>query len=93
MTVSWNEVLCPGQNGPISGYLLCFSNSTFSDTVNIIGGDNRQYKLKHLTPNTNYTVMIRAYNNGGIGPESSEVIQQTGETGKSANIGVFIIDI
>ena len=84
MNVSWNEVPVPciGQNGPITGYLLYYTNTTFNDTVNIIGGDNRQYILTGLTPYTNYTVTIRAYNDAGIGPTSNESIQQTVESGK-----------
>ena len=83
MTVLWDEVPCSGQNGPITGYLLYYTNATFNDTVNIIGGDNRQYNLTTLMPYTNYTMTIKAYNDGGIGPASSEIIQQTGEEGKS----------
>ena len=40
MTVSWDEVPCSGQNEPISGYLLYYTNITFSDSVNITGGNN-----------------------------------------------------
>ena len=83
MTVSWDEVPCSGQNGPITGYLLYFTNTTFSDTVNITGGNNRQYNLTTLTSYTNYTVTVIAYNDVGTGPASSEVIQQTGEAGQS----------
>ena len=83
MTVSWNEVPCSEQNGPITGYFLYYTNTTFSDTVNISGGDNRQYNLTTLTPYTNYTVTVIAYNDVGTGPASSEVIQQTGEASKS----------
>ena len=68
MTISWDEVPCSGQNGPITGYFLHYTNATFSDTVNITGGDNRQYKLTTLTPYTNYTVTVTAYNDGGTGP-------------------------
>ena len=84
MIVSWDEVPCSGQNGPITGYLLVFyyTNTTFSDKVNITGGDNRQYNLTTLTPYTNYTVTVIAYNNGGTGPASSELIQQTKEASK-----------
>ena len=83
MSVSWNDVPCVGQNGPITGYLLYYTNTaTFNDTVNITGGDNRQYILTGLTPYTNYTVTVRAYNDAGIGPTSNEVIQQTVESGK-----------
>ena len=88
MTVSWDEVPCSGQNGPITGYLLYYTNTTFSDTVNITGGDNRQYNLTTLTPYTNYTVTVIAYNDAGTGPASSDVIQQTGEAGKSMIIFV-----
>ena len=80
MSVSWNEVPCIGQNGPITGYLLYYINTTF--IVNITGGHNRQYILTRLTPYTNYTVTVRAYNDAGIGPTSNETIQQTVESGK-----------
>ena len=82
MSVSWNEVPCIGQNGPITGYLLYYTNATFNDTVNITGEDNRQYILTGLAPYTNYTVTVRAYNVAGIGPTSNEIIQQTVESGK-----------
>ena len=88
MTVSWNEVPCSGQNGPITGYLLYYTNTTFSDTVNITGGDNRQYNLTTLTPYTNYTVTVIAYNDVGTGPANSEVIQETGEAGKSVTTDI-----
>ena len=88
MTISWDEVPCSGQNGPITGYLLYYTNSAFNETVNINGGDNRQYNLTTLTPYTNHTVTMMAYNNGGTGPASSEVTQQTREAGK--NIIIFV---
>ena len=88
MTISWDEVPYSGQNGPITGYLLYYTNTTFSDTVNITGGDNRQYNLTKLTPYTNYTVTVIAYNDGVTGPASSEVIQQTGEAGKSVTTDI-----
>ena len=82
MTISWDEVPSFGQNGPITGYLLYYANTTFNNTVNITGGHNRQYNLTTLTPYTSYTVTVIAYNDAGTGPASSEVIQQTGEAGK-----------
>ena len=88
MTISWDEVPCSGQNGPITGYLLYYTKTTFSDTVNITGENNRQYNLTKLIPNTNYTVTVIAYNDGGTGPTSSEVIQQTKKAGKSIIIFV-----
>ena len=79
MNVSWSEVPCIGQNGPITGYLLYYTNKTFNDTLNIIG---RDYNLTGLTPYTNYTVTVRAYNDAGIGPSSNEIIQQTVKSSK-----------
>ena len=43
MIVAWEEVTHSGQNGPITGYLLYYTNTTFSDTINITGGENRAY--------------------------------------------------
>ena len=79
MSVSWNEVPCIGQNGPITGYLLYYTNTTF---LNITGRDNRRHMLTGLTPYTNYIVTVRAYNDAGIGQTSNETIQQTVESGK-----------
>ena len=88
MTVLWDDVHCSGQNGLITGYLLYYTNTTFNDTVNITRGDNRQYNLTTLTPYTNYTVTVIAYNDVGTGPTSSEVIQQTGEASKSVTTDI-----
>jgi hypothetical protein len=79
MRVSWGEVPCNGQNGPITGYWLYYTNTTFNDSVNITGGDMREYILTSLAPYTNYSVRVRPYNDGGIGPTSNEIIQQTSE--------------
>ena len=81
LTVSWDEVL-PGQNGPINGYLLYYTNTTFSDTITVIGGQNIAYTLTELRPYTNYTVTVSAYNDGGTGPTSDNRIQQTEQAGQ-----------
>ena len=82
MIVSWDEVPCSGQNGPITGYLLYYTNTTFSDTINITGGENRAYTLTELRPYTNYTVTVSAYNDVGTGPTSDNRIQQTEQAGQ-----------
>ena len=81
LTVSWDEVL-PGQNEPINGYLLYYTNTTFSDTITVIGGKNLAYTLTELRPYTNYTVTVSAYNDGGTGPTSDNRIQQTEQAGQ-----------
>ena len=82
MIVSWDEVPCSEQNGPIIGYLLYYTNTIFSDTINITGGENRAYTLTELIPYTNYTVTVSAYNDAGNGPTSDNRIQQTEQTGQ-----------
>ena len=82
LTVSWDEVPPSGQNGPITGYLLYYTNTSFSDTINITGGENRAYTLTELRPYTNYTVTVAAYNDVGTGPTSDNRIQQTEQAGQ-----------
>ena len=82
LTVSWDEVPPTGQNEPITGYLLYYTNTTFSDTITITGGENREYTLTELRPYTNYTVTVSAYNDVGTGPTSDNRIQQTGQAGQ-----------
>ena len=82
LNVSWDEVPCSEQNGPITGYLLYYTNTTFSDNVNITGGENRLYTLTELRPYTNYTVTVSAYNDAGTGPTSDNRIQQTEQAGQ-----------
>ena len=89
MTVSWDEVPCYRQNGPITGYLLYYTNTTFSDSTNITGGKNKQSmtNLTTHTPYTNYTVIVIAYNDADTGPTSRELIKQI-ESDKSVTTDV-----
>ena len=80
LNVSWDEV--SGHNGPITGYLLYYTNTTFSDTINITGGENRSYTLTELRPYANYTVTVSAYNDGGTGPSSDNRTQLTEQAGQ-----------
>ena len=82
MIVSWDEVPCSGQNGPITGYLLYYTNTKFSNTINITGGENRSYTLTELRPYTNYTVIVSAYNDVGTGPASDNRTKQTEQVGQ-----------
>lgn len=78
ITVSWNQVDCSNQNGPITGYLLKYTNVTYSEIVNITDGNKRTYTVNNLNQNTSYTFTLAAYNDGGIGPYSHEETLKTG---------------
>ena len=82
MVVSWDEVPCSGQNGPITGYLLYYTSTTFADTINITGRENRLYTLTELIPYTNYTVQVSAYNDVGTGLTSDSRTQRTEQAGE-----------
>ena len=82
INVFWDKLPRSGQNGPITGYLLYYTNTTFSNTIDITGGDNRSYTLSELRPYTNYTVTVSAYNDAGTGLTSDSRIQQTEQAGQ-----------
>ena len=82
MIILWDAVPCSEQNGPITGYLLYYTNTTFSDTIIIIGGKNRSYTLTELRPYTNYTVTVSAYNDAGTGSTSDNRTQETEQAGQ-----------
>lgn len=46
-------------------------------------GNTRTHTVTDLTPYTNYNLVIKAFNNGGEGPASTEVRAETEEAGKS----------
>ena len=73
----WEAVPCPYQGGPITGYIVNYSNGSESYTMNIIGEKNRQFTLTGLTPFTNYSVQVAAVNDGGTGPYSALLTVET----------------
>ena len=54
-------------------------------------GDTQRYNITDLRPNTNYTMAIKAYNRGGSGPASIEVLASTDEeAGKLNSLLLFV---
>ena len=68
LAVKWEAVPCPQQRGPITGYILRYSNSSGVFTELDITGE--QYMLSGLTPYTSYSMQVAAVNNKGTGPYS-----------------------
>ena len=50
--------------------------------VNVPGGSTQSHNVTKLTPYTNYTFSITAYNGAGEGPASDEAFATTDEAGK-----------
>ena len=81
ITVQWREVPCIDRNGDIIGYTVRYytisgSNITlrnYSDTVTT---------LVDLTPFTNYSIEVAAFNVNGTGPFSTLVYLRTDSDSK-----------
>ena len=54
----------------------------YASFVNVRGGSTDRHNVTELTPYTDYTFAITAYNSGGEGPTSSEAFAATEEDGK-----------
>lgn len=68
LTLMWGTVFCLGQNGPITGYSLRYSNGTaITDTT---GEGSRQYVVTGLIPYTTYFIQVAAINTAGTGTYS-----------------------
>ena len=78
ITVQWRPVDCIHRNGDITGYSV-----RYVETGSAVGGETfqsvrrRQATLSGLTPSTEYTVSVAAFNVIDIGIYSDEVVQQT----------------
>ena len=75
VSLSWKEVLCVQQNGPITGYVVRYYATCGAD------GDIRRHKsvvtagdiIDDLTPNTEYVFQVAAVNVNGTGPFSEPI--------------------
>lgn len=55
--------------------------SNISFTINVTGGDNKTHTLTGLSPYTEYSVSISAYNYGLLGP-AYELSHRTAQSSK-----------
>ena len=77
ITVQWEMVRCIYRNGEITGYSVRYSGGGSTDTMPVMGGDNRQATISGLTPSTDYTIEVAAVNDAGTGPYSTGMVQRT----------------
>ena len=70
--LSWKEVLCVQQNGPVTGYIVryhatCGADRDVQQNKSVVtAGDI----IDGLTPNTEYVFQVAAVNVDGTGPFS-----------------------
>ena len=81
ITLTWDEIPCSNQNGPLLHYNISYTPDGGKTTTAAlsIGSD----QLTGLMACTNYTLMIAAENDAGIGDYSSPVAVITSGSGKT----------
>ena len=85
LLVNWERPTC--DQGVLSGYELCYVQSTVGDcvnngmTVNISDSDQLSYTITDLLINTNYIVELRGRTGAGLG-EPANATGTTDEDGE-----------
>ena len=81
VTLTWNELPCSAQNGPLLGYVISYTpdGGTTPTTETAIGSN---HQLTGLTPCTRYTLSISARNDAGTGDSSMPLVVVTNGNGK-----------
>ena len=75
MSLSWREVPCDQQNGPITGYVvqyyaICGPDRDMQQTKSVVTTESI---IDGHTPNTEYAFQVAAVNTNGTGPFSEPV--------------------
>ena len=79
VTLTWVNLTCMDQNGPISGYVIEYTPDGGMASTILLTGNNQ---LTGLTACTNYTLRIAAQNDAGTGDFSSPLSVVTNGTGE-----------
>ena len=79
VTLTWNNLTCFDQNGPLLGYVIEYTPDGGMASTTLLTGNNQ---LTGLAACTNYTLRIAAQNDGGSGEFSLPLSVITNETGK-----------
>ena len=79
VTLTWNDLLCIDQNGPLLGYVIEYTPDGGKASTTLLTGDNQ---LTGLAACTNYTIRIAAQNDAGTGKFSPPLSVITNETGE-----------
>ena len=77
ITITWTV---PSTSPDADGYVLYYASGSGPDmSVKIVGGSVSEHTIEGLTPDTTYTISIRAYQDI-LGPASETVIVMTNAT-------------
>ena len=79
VTLTWNDLPCIDQNGPLLGYVMEYTPDGGMVSTTVLTGSNQ---LTGLAACTNYTMRIAAQNDAGTGEFSSPLSVITNETGE-----------
>ena len=81
VTLTWNELPCFAQNGPLLGYVISYTSDGKTTPITELVISNI-HQLTGLTPCTRYTLNIAALNDAGAGVSSMSLVVVTSENGK-----------
>ena len=79
VTLTWNNVSCFDENGPLLGYVIKYTPDDGMASTTLLTGNNQ---LAGLAACTHYTLRIAAQNDAGTGEFSSPLSVITNGTGK-----------
>ena len=82
MTISWQPPPFEDQNGPISYYHLILYELIFDLDDTYVNVTSLSYTFTGLEEHNNYSLIIAAATDAGIGPYSMQVNFTTEEDGK-----------
>ena len=77
--ISWMEVECIEQNGPITHYIIQYGTSCDDLKTENTRDNSMSYTISGLTPNTEYIIQVAAANMHGSGPFTEPAIKVSTE--------------
>ncbi|XP_076318853.1 cell adhesion molecule Dscam1-like isoform X4 [Tachypleus tridentatus] len=80
--IKWKAPPKDHWNGQLKGYYVGYKEKDSTDSysyklVPFSEGLAEEYLLRHLLKNTDYGIVVRAFNDAGTGPESQEILKRT----------------
>ena len=77
ITLQWGLVPCIEQNGNITGYIVCVTETGEMKIVENVSDDVGQVTISGLVPSTTYSIKVAAVTSIGTGPYSDPITFDT----------------